>query len=121
MLSIYISVQFSSVAQSCPTLCDLMNLSMPGLPVHHQLLEFTQIHVYIYIYIYTNTDIVPNLAIYHIVTIVHSAIMNIVVYMSFQLVFSFPSNKQMLYECNVHIVNIVNDIMYQLCTVTDGN
>ena len=68
--------------------------------------------IYIYIYIYTNTDIVPNLAIYHIVTIVHSAIMNIVVYMSFQLVFSFPSNKQMLYECNVHIVNIANNIMY---------
>ena len=36
------SVQFSSVAQSCPTLCDAMNLSTPGLPVHHQLPEFTQ-------------------------------------------------------------------------------
>ena len=39
-------VQFSSVAQSCPTLCDPMNRSMPGLPVHHQLREFTQIHVH---------------------------------------------------------------------------
>ena len=39
------SVQFSSVAQSCPTLCDPMNCSMPGLPVHHQLPEFTQTHV----------------------------------------------------------------------------
>ena len=38
-------VQFSSVAQSCPTLCDPMNLSMPGLPVHQQLPEFTQTHV----------------------------------------------------------------------------
>ena len=38
--------QFSSVAQSCPTLCDPMNRSMPGLPVHHQLPEFTQIHVH---------------------------------------------------------------------------
>ena len=38
--------QFSSVAQSCPTLCDPMNLSMPGLPVHHQLLEFTQTDVH---------------------------------------------------------------------------
>ena len=37
-------VQFSSVAQSCPTLCDPMNSSMPGLPVHHQLPEFTQTH-----------------------------------------------------------------------------
>ena len=36
------SVQFSSVAQSCPTLCNPMNRSTPGLPVHHQLLEFTQ-------------------------------------------------------------------------------
>ena len=35
------SVQFSSVAQSCPTLCDPMNCSTPGLPVHHHLLEFT--------------------------------------------------------------------------------
>ena len=40
------SVQFSSVAQLCPTLCDPMNRSMPGLPVHHQLLEFTQAHVH---------------------------------------------------------------------------
>ena len=38
------SVQFSSVAQSCPTLCDSMNCSTPGLPVHHQLPEFTQNH-----------------------------------------------------------------------------
>ena len=37
-------VQFSSVAQLCPTLCDPMNRSMPGLPVHHQLPEFTQTH-----------------------------------------------------------------------------
>src|SRR5574337_510471 len=37
--------QFSSVAQSCPTLCDAMNCSTPGLPVHHQLPEFTQTHV----------------------------------------------------------------------------
>ena len=40
------SVQFSSVAQSCPTLCDPMNRSTPGLPVHHQLPEFTQIHIH---------------------------------------------------------------------------
>ena len=37
---------FSSVAQSCPTLCDPMNCSMPSLPVHHQLPEFTQTHVH---------------------------------------------------------------------------
>ena len=39
-------IQFSSVAQSCPTLCDPMNCSTPGLPVHHQLPEFTQTHVH---------------------------------------------------------------------------
>ena len=41
-----VSVQFSSVAQSCPTLCDPMNRSRPGLPVHHQLLEYTKTHVH---------------------------------------------------------------------------
>ena len=40
------SVQFSSVAQSCPTLCDPLNRSTPGLPVYHQFLEFTQTHVH---------------------------------------------------------------------------
>ena len=40
------SVHFSSVAQSCPTLCDPMNCSMLGLPVHYQLPEFTQTHVH---------------------------------------------------------------------------
>ena len=39
-------VQFSSFAQSCLSLCDPMNCSMPGLPVHHQLPEFTQTHVH---------------------------------------------------------------------------
>ena len=43
---ITLSVQFSSVAQSCPTLCDPMNCNTPGLPVHHQLPEFTQTHVH---------------------------------------------------------------------------
>ena len=45
-ISKYCKIQFSSVAQSCPTLCDPMNCSTPGLPVHHQLLEFTQTHVH---------------------------------------------------------------------------
>ena len=40
------SVQFSSVTQSCPTLCDPVNCSTPGLPVHHQHPEFTQTHVH---------------------------------------------------------------------------
>ena len=40
-----ITIQFSSVAQSCPTLCETMNHSTPGLPVHHKLPEFTQTQV----------------------------------------------------------------------------
>ena len=43
---ILLLLQFSSVTQSCPTLCDPMNRSTPGLPVHHQLPEFTQTHVH---------------------------------------------------------------------------
>ena len=45
-LTVIRSVQFSSVAQSCPTLFDSVNCSTPGLPVHHQLPEFTQTHVH---------------------------------------------------------------------------
>ena len=45
-MCVFSSVQFSSVAQLCPTLCDPMNCSTPGLPVHHQLLDFTQTHVH---------------------------------------------------------------------------
>ena len=41
------SVQFSSVAQLCPTLCNPMNRSTPGLPVHYQPPEFTQTHVHL--------------------------------------------------------------------------
>ena len=41
-----VSIQFSSVTHSCPTLCDPMNCSTPGLPVHHQLPEFTQTYTH---------------------------------------------------------------------------
>ena len=51
----YHSNQFSSVAQLCPTLCDSMDCSMPGLPVHHQLSELTQTHVY-----WVSDDIQPS-------------------------------------------------------------
>ena len=40
------SIQFSSVAQSCPTICNPMDCSTPGFPIHHQLPEFTQTHVH---------------------------------------------------------------------------
>ena len=43
---VYLTLQFSSVTQSCPTLCDPMDGSMQGLPVHHQLPEFSQTHVH---------------------------------------------------------------------------
>ena len=46
LLSSFHSVQFSSVTQLCPTLCNPMNCSTPGLPVYHQHLEFTQTHVH---------------------------------------------------------------------------
>ena len=49
LLLLYIKIfsdQIRSVAQSCPTLCDPMNHSTPGLPIHHQLPEFTQTHVH---------------------------------------------------------------------------
>ena len=45
-ICVYICVQFSSVAQSCPTLCDPINCSTPGLAVHHQLLDMC---IYVYI------------------------------------------------------------------------
>ena len=46
MLNSQALIQFSSVAQSCPTVCDAMNRSTPGLSVHHLLLEFTQTHIH---------------------------------------------------------------------------
>ena len=46
LISTLVMYQFSSVAQSCLTLCDPMNRSTPGLLVHHQLPEFTETHVH---------------------------------------------------------------------------
>ena len=46
-IALLTKVQFSSVAQSCLTLSDPMNYSMPGFPVHHHLLEFAQTHVHL--------------------------------------------------------------------------
>ena len=45
-MSLSCSIQFSSVTQSCPTICNTIDHSTPGLPVHHQLPEFTQTHVH---------------------------------------------------------------------------
>ena len=54
------SVQFSSVTQSCPTLYDPMNRSVPGLPVHHQLLESTQTHVhYQWCHLTISSSVIP--------------------------------------------------------------
>ena len=71
------TVQFSSVTQSCLTLCDPMNRRMPGLPVHHQLSEFTQTHVHrvsdaihrvsnIYLTIYGKTKLLISDLSYHL-------------------------------------------------------
>ena len=46
MVLINLFIQFNSITQSCPTLCNLMDCSTPGFPVHHQLLELTQTHVH---------------------------------------------------------------------------
>ena len=46
LYQVYVTVQFSSVTQSCPTLCDRMDCSTPGFPVHHQLWELAQTHVH---------------------------------------------------------------------------
>ena len=56
---IFSSVQFSSVAQSCPTLCNPMNRSTPGLPVHHQLPEFTQTHIHRVIHPAISSSVIP--------------------------------------------------------------
>ena len=45
-VGLYILFQFSAVTQSCPTICNPMDCSMPGLHIHHQLPEFTQTHVH---------------------------------------------------------------------------
>ena len=58
-LSSFSSVQFSSVAQLCPTLCDPMNRSTPGLPVHHQLPEFTQTQVHQWCHPAISSSVVP--------------------------------------------------------------
>ena len=53
------SVQFSSVAQLCPILCNPMGCSTPGFPVHHQLLELAQTHVHPVGYPITSSSVVP--------------------------------------------------------------
>ena len=55
-------VQFSSVTQSCLTLCDTMDFSMPGFPVHHQLLEITQTHVHRVSYAIQPSHPLPSLS-----------------------------------------------------------
>ena len=68
------SVQFCSVVQSCPTLCDPMNCSTPGLPVHHQLPEFTQSPVQV--------SVMPSnhLILYHPLLLLPSIFPNIKVF-----------------------------------------
>ena len=53
------SVQFSSFAQSCPTLCDPVACSTPGFPVHHQILELAQTHVHRVGYVMQPSSVIP--------------------------------------------------------------
>ena len=66
--------QFSSVAQSCPTLCNLMNHSKPGLPVHHQLPEFIQTHGH------RVSDATHHLILCHYLLLLHSILPSIRVF-----------------------------------------
>ena len=84
-LYVFSSHQFSSVAQSCLTLCDPMDCSTPGLPVHHQLLEFTQTHVH-----RVGDAIQPS----HPVTPFSSCLQSFPASGSFQMSLFFPSGGQ---------------------------
>ena len=69
------SVQSSPVAQSCPTLCDPMNRSTPGLPVHHLLQEFTQTHINKeYLPLYNQTELTCIYIIFSHIQIPHSTL-----------------------------------------------
>ena len=81
----WISYQFSWVAQSCPTLCDLMACSTPGLPVHHQLPEFTQTHLH-----WIGDAIQPS----HPVMSFSSCLQSFPASGSFQMSQFFPSGSQ---------------------------
>ena len=63
-LSFSSSGQFSSVAQSCLTLCDPVDCSMPGFPVHHRLPELAQTHVHQVLFLYVDFCVVSNTVVY---------------------------------------------------------
>ena len=62
---------FSSVAQSCPTLCNPMDCSMPGLPVHHQLLEFTPTHIILCRPLLLPLSIFPSMRVFSNESLLH--------------------------------------------------
>ena len=78
-------VKFSSVTQLCPTLCDAMDCSTPGLPVYHQLLEFTQTHVHT-----VGDTIQPS----HPLSSPTPPAFNLSQYQSFPMSWFFPSGGQ---------------------------
>ena len=93
--------QFSSVAQLCPTLCDPMDCSTPGLPVHHQLPEFTQAHVHWAVMpsnhlilccpLLLPTSVIPNIRVFSNESVLHIRLPK---YWSFSSAKVLPMNIQ---------------------------
>ena len=85
-----ISFQFSPVAQSCPTLRDPMNRSTPGLPVHHQLLEFTQTPVHRVDDAIQPSHPLSSPSFKHCISCIQQVLMSYLHYKSVQNIFQFP-------------------------------
>ena len=85
-----ISFQFSSVAQLCPTLCDPMNRSTPGLPVHHQLPEFTQTHVHRVDDAIQPSHPLSSPSFKHCISCIQQVLMSYLHYKAVQNIFQFP-------------------------------
>ena len=89
---LYIVYQFSSVAPSCLTLCDPMNHSTPGLPVHHQLPEFTKIYYCKYVYIaymhhfFIHSSVDGHLGCFYVLAMVNGAVVDIGVHVFFHFI-----------------------------------
>ena len=104
-----ISPQFSSVAQSCPTLCHPMNRSMLGLPVHHQLPEFTQTHV-----LQVSDAIQPS----HPVVPFSSCPQSLPASGSFSISIKFHEILvSQIYCLLIYIVYVYMDFIYQKCNI----
>ena len=106
--------KFSSVAQLCPTLCNTMDCSMPGLPVHHQLLEFTQTYVHSVMMPYNHLifccplfllpSIFPSIRVFSYESVLYIRWPN---YWSFTSASVFPMNIQDLFPLGLtHLISL---------------